>query len=491
MTQEEKAKAYDEAIERSKNYYSTTDSASDIKLIGLIFPELKESGDKMMIKFIKNQLFNIKKTITENYELDAKLTKAIDWLEKQGNLMKALQISNAKIGELIEKNYYLKEQLEKQGNNMGISEATKQKLEDNLNKALEKETPESCNEFLDEQGEQKSTIEMITPEESLGIDSETYSKIVDECVYGEQKPIKEHNACEFCEDRYGCVSPCSMKLIEDKVEPKFKEGYWLVNIKYGNVVRVLEILEDNYRIDFDGNTIGTLCTELVDNDYRLWDISDAKAGDVLSYRDGQWIFILEEIENNNSIIKYYVLLSERGLGIKDAASTSLISAILPATKEQRDLLFAKMKEAGYEWDTEKKELKKIEEKKDIHNKLTAFEFSLKHIIEEAIECGDTHNLKADADMLLRLVQKPWGEEDEARLKSVISLMKSNRAADPFYDKIHLENWLKSLKERHNWKPCDKQMATLWDAICNLNHDGYKWINDMKSLYQDLKKLREG
>ena len=39
--------------------------------------------------------------------------------------------------------------LEKQGkNNMGISEDTKQKLEDNFNKALEKETPESWNEFL-------------------------------------------------------------------------------------------------------------------------------------------------------------------------------------------------------------------------------------------------------------------------------------------------------------------------------------------------------
>jgi hypothetical protein len=42
--------------------------------------------------------------------------------------------------------------LEKQDkSNMGISETTKQELEDNLNNALEKETPESCNEFLDEQ----------------------------------------------------------------------------------------------------------------------------------------------------------------------------------------------------------------------------------------------------------------------------------------------------------------------------------------------------
>ena len=34
----------------------------------------------------------------------------------------------------------------------------------------------------------------------------------------------------------------------------------------------------------------------------------------------------------------------------------------PATKEQRNLLFQKMREAGYEWDAEKKELIKIEQK---------------------------------------------------------------------------------------------------------------------------------
>ena len=38
------------------------------------------------------------------------------------------------------------------------------------------------------------------------------------------------------------------------------------------------------------------------------------------------------------------------------------SPVYPATKEQRDTLFAKMKEAGYIWDAEKKELKKIEQK---------------------------------------------------------------------------------------------------------------------------------
>ena len=38
--------------------------------------------------------------------------------------------------------------------------------------------------WLEKQCEQK----IKTPEESLGIDSDTYNKIVDECIYGEQKP---------------------------------------------------------------------------------------------------------------------------------------------------------------------------------------------------------------------------------------------------------------------------------------------------------------
>ena len=39
-----------------------------------------------------------------------------------------------------------------------------------------------------EQGEQNSVMEMKTAEESLGMDSDTYNKIVDECIFGEQEP---------------------------------------------------------------------------------------------------------------------------------------------------------------------------------------------------------------------------------------------------------------------------------------------------------------
>ena len=159
---EQKAQRYDEALHKAQKWYDANTNEGYRGIFEDIFPALKESEDDKIRNIILNQMKHWhQEAIKENCDIDIEVSsKCIAWLEKQGK------------------------------NNMGISEATKQELEDNINKALEKETPKSCNEFLDEQGEQKPTIEMITPEESLGIDSDTYNKIVDECVYGEQKPAE-------------------------------------------------------------------------------------------------------------------------------------------------------------------------------------------------------------------------------------------------------------------------------------------------------------
>lgn len=52
MTQEEKARAYDEAIERAKYYYNegkTLEYATDVA--SYIFPKLKESKDEKIKKY--------------------------------------------------------------------------------------------------------------------------------------------------------------------------------------------------------------------------------------------------------------------------------------------------------------------------------------------------------------------------------------------------------------------------------------------------------
>ena len=102
----------------------------------------------------------------------------------------------------------------------------------------------------------------------------------------------------------------------------------------------------------------------LDKLYHLWTIQDAKDGDVLSYRDGRWSFIYKGIVTEDTF-KYYALLSEKGITLNGAAFSRLSSCITPATKEQRDLLFQKMKETGYEWDAENKQLRKIENEIEI------------------------------------------------------------------------------------------------------------------------------
>ena len=258
---EEKAKAYDEAIKILEDINTGKCQKTIVFTEGLfdyIFPELKESEDDRMVKFIKNQLFNIKKTITENYELDAKLTKAIGWLEKQG--------------------------------------------------------------------EQK----IKTPEESLGIDSDTYNKIVDECIYGEQKPI-------------------------DKVEPNFKVGDWVVYCN-DDVDLITGIEENGYCVNNSGY-IPFIC----ESDIRLWTVQDAKDGDVLAWDDSKCIALLKNIYDEDSFNSYGFVGGCTGT-FESRQSYHDIEGAHPATKEQRDLLFQKMHEAGYEWDAEKKELIKIEQK---------------------------------------------------------------------------------------------------------------------------------
>lgn len=78
MTEKEKAKAYDEAIERAKKLYGNGIAEG-------IFPELKESDDDRIRKWIIDDIrYNMNNEPLNNSEYKKKAEKAIAWLEKQG-----------------------------------------------------------------------------------------------------------------------------------------------------------------------------------------------------------------------------------------------------------------------------------------------------------------------------------------------------------------------------------------------------------------------
>ena len=86
MTDKEKAKAYDEAIERAKKLHNASNiDKIDNRIIEEIFPELKESDDEKIRRWIIDDIrYNMSNEPLNNSEYKKKAEKAIAWLEKQG-----------------------------------------------------------------------------------------------------------------------------------------------------------------------------------------------------------------------------------------------------------------------------------------------------------------------------------------------------------------------------------------------------------------------
>jgi len=92
MTQEEKAKAYDDALEIAKKNYVTAQDLREGSQIGVecfkntlesIFPELKESEDEKIRKDIATFIFNYKGDIKDRAKWMNYLGVKVSFVEKQ------------------------------------------------------------------------------------------------------------------------------------------------------------------------------------------------------------------------------------------------------------------------------------------------------------------------------------------------------------------------------------------------------------------------
>ena len=139
------------------------------------------------------------------------------------------------------------------------------------------------------------------------------------------------------------------------LESKFKVGKWIV------------WKDKNYKVNynscgyelFDQNGLSTSWAyKTIEDDAHLWTIEDARDGDVLQLNKVTVIF---KEYSGNGTCRCYCSVYEGEFEIPaDDGFDNVYGCYntYPATKEQRDLLFQKMKEAGYEWDAERKKLGK-------------------------------------------------------------------------------------------------------------------------------------
>ena len=148
------------------------------------------------------------------------------------------------------------------------------------------------------------------------------------------------------------------KKSTDKIEPRFNVGDWVVFITSGSIYQVEK--KENYEYTLRNIHGGLLCVDFSNEELiREWTIEDAEDGDVLVNSSNIFIF---HFINNKRLMGYCHVNMDDGNFYNDIGRNEcfcMIDApVTPATKEQRDLLFQKIKEAGYEWDAYKKELKK-------------------------------------------------------------------------------------------------------------------------------------
>lgn len=345
-TIEEKTKAYNEVLEKAKEIVNDPNASSIWKgWLCNCFPELKESEDE-----------RIRGAIIDHLK-DNNLTEWAAWLEKQKDCIKlpdSAYTSNRDVIEFADKYSHtvwenLMDKFKKNENySIGCNDVSDIVLNAIIN----------TYNWLKTKGEQKLIIPKFKVGDRVRYKGHVCDGVVTEItdtdyICGNAKlPISTQDKLELIEQKP-----------TDKVEPKFKVGDWLVHNERKHVIKVVNPTPMVYEVV---NILGyhhTITDTAIENNYHLWTIRDAKDGDVLWHSDtaSHGTFIFKQIRYDGKVLCYCDYDSEDHFctGEHHTCCWSSDKFIKPATKEQRELLFQKMHEAGYEWDFNKKDLKKI------------------------------------------------------------------------------------------------------------------------------------
>ena len=281
-----------------------------------IFPELNESEDERMWKLIKKYAhYNISDMALEADHITREQLET--WLEKQGD-------TNETLSEWSEEDKQIILSIEQVMNCASLLNIVPEKI-DNIKSWLKSLRPQKQWKPTEKQGKQKT------------------------------------DPCTGCINDTGCVT-CVDGNTKETIKSKFKVGDWIVQENIGTY-KVIEVCESWYEVIDNQNNHYSIGFDKEDMCH-LWTIQDAKDGDVLVGKDGRpFIFTCEFDVQDDNPTAYCGINSDDRFIIGKGSHWTFKDGIKPATKEQHDLLFQKMEEAGYEWDSEKNVLKKIESKK--------------------------------------------------------------------------------------------------------------------------------
>lgn len=345
MTTEEKVKAYDEAFERykAKQEYASKDVR---EFMESIFPELAESKDERIRKRLL-KLFKEHHT-EEWYGLNVK--DVITWLEKHKDINEQILVLKDQI-ESLEAALRIERQGKQKSNECSSEDA---KIRRCLLSHFSRYQPEEVyiNDitikdivtWLEKQKPVEWSEEDIILIDKVCDYLEKYAKI----VIGDYSKTNILSTIE----RLKSLRPATEEEIPHK--PKFKVGDWIISkhlFKDEHLLRqVLQVSDYSYNTDH-----GAFPIEDYDNTFRRWTIQDAKNGDILVAED--YILIFKKLLFGNVGESYCHYNKDHNIfdyNEDDNWYFGKETEIYPATQSQKEILFKAMKEAGYEWDAEKK-----------------------------------------------------------------------------------------------------------------------------------------
>lgn len=348
MTPEEKARRYDETLEQLKGLIEGTREDKHAIMeedIIDIFYELKESEDEK----IRKALYYLVKSKEENGYMvinNVSTGSILAWLEKQSE-QRIAEKHKLLIGEDygVDGLYHAIRILEKTLGNVDGYQTDDGILEHEIAidtvKALYEKKPNGWTKN----------------------DSQIKGAIVEHLVDNNLTEWANWLETQFkiypCKDCGYENTNIQQNDFTPKVEPKFEieKGKWYVcnTSRYTDfIVGEAYYCPENGMLKPNENAIARYVAR---DCFHLWTIQDAKDGDVLA--EDSCIFIIQKLGDNNTAAKTYYTLYDDGDFDNGSILYFDIDSTKPATKEQRGLLFQKIREAGYEWDANKKELRKI------------------------------------------------------------------------------------------------------------------------------------
>ena len=360
MTDKEKAKAYDKAIERAKKLYGNGIAEE-------IFSELKEDETERIKKDLIHWIDDFPDIIWRgHYKKDI-----IAWLEKQesyytfeikeGHWYKCVCDYMLNGSDLMFKNdnlYYCRNNWRLRGEidernvkDIGVNgyksffrPSTNQEIKDWLEKQAPSQTNERAWLYL--------VSDVLTWKDGIGqyLDDPRVQELAKRlCSNYAQKLYNPSNSSNTGKNEQKSA---------DKIEQKFHKGDWITIDKPCQIINIHD--NGNYIVQYcDDEKTHELSKNFCESYFHFWTIQDVKDGDV--FVNGSNIFIFHFI-NNRRLMGYCHVNMDDGNLYNDIGRNecfcTIDAPVTPATKEQRDALMKAISDAEYEWDIEKKELKK-------------------------------------------------------------------------------------------------------------------------------------